>query len=55
MLPLYIATDGLCGLVVPGWKSSGPGFDSPRYQIFLVVDLKRDTLSLLRINKELLV
>jgi hypothetical protein len=33
---LRIAGDFLCGLVirVPGYRSSGPGFDSRSYQIF---------------------
>jgi hypothetical protein len=38
-----------------GYRSWGPGFDSRRYQIFReVVDLKRGTLSLVRIIEELL-
>jgi hypothetical protein len=47
----------LCGLVVrvPGNRSSGPGFDSRRYQIFWeVVSLERGPLSLLNITEELL-
>jgi hypothetical protein len=48
--------DRLCGLVVrvPGYRSSGPGFDSRRYQIFWeVVGLERGPLSLVRITEEL--
>jgi hypothetical protein len=47
----------LCALVVrvPGYRSRGPGFDSRCWQIFLVVvGLERGSLSLLRINEELL-
>jgi hypothetical protein len=43
--------DRLCGLVVRvhGYRSRGPGFDSPRYQILLeVVGLERGPLSLVR-------
>jgi hypothetical protein len=49
--------DRLCGLVVTvlGYKSRGPGFDSRRYKIFLVVvGLERGPLSLVRITEELL-
>jgi hypothetical protein len=48
-------TDRLCGLVVrvPGYRSRGPGVDSPRYQIFCeVVGLERGPLSLVRIIGE---
>jgi hypothetical protein len=48
--------DGLCGLVVIvlGYRSRGPGFDSRLYQIFCeVVGLERGQLSLLRIIEEL--
>jgi hypothetical protein len=54
---MCIITDRLCGLVVrvPGYRSKGPGFDSPRYQIFWeVVGLERGPLSLVRITEELL-
>jgi hypothetical protein len=47
----------LCGSVVrvPGCRARGPGFDSQHYQLFWVpVDLERDSLSLMRINEELL-
>jgi hypothetical protein len=32
---IYIITDHLCGLVVrvPGYRSTGSGFDSLRYQV----------------------
>jgi hypothetical protein len=46
----------LCGLVVrvPGYRSRGSEFNYQRYQIFsVVVGLKRDELSLVRINEEL--
>jgi hypothetical protein len=49
--------DRLCGLVVrvPGYRSTGPGFDSRRYQILWeVVGLERGPLSLVRIIEELL-
>jgi hypothetical protein len=40
---------------VPGYKSGGPTFDSRQYQIlWVVVGLERGTLSLVRINEELL-
>jgi hypothetical protein len=40
---------------VPGYRSSGPRFDSRRHQIFLdVVGLERGLLSLVRIIEELL-
>jgi hypothetical protein len=50
-------SDRLRGLVVrvPGYRSTGPGFDSQRYQIFSeVVGLERGPLSPMRIIKELL-
>jgi hypothetical protein len=50
-------SDALCGLVVrvPGYRSRGPGFDSPRYQIFLeLVGLERGPLSLVSSIEELL-
>jgi hypothetical protein len=33
---IYTIPDRLCGLVVrgPGYRSIGPGFDSPHYNIF---------------------
>jgi hypothetical protein len=40
---------------VPGYRSSDPGFDYWRYQIFFVaVCLERGPFSLVRINEELL-
>jgi hypothetical protein len=48
--------DRLCGLVVrvPGYRSTGPGFDFRRYQILWdVVGLERSPLSLVRIVEEL--
>ena len=47
----------LCGLVirVSGYRYTGLGFDSRRYQIFwVVVGLERGPLSLVRSNEELL-
>jgi hypothetical protein len=47
----------LCGLVVrvPGYRSSGPGFDFQRYQIlWQVVGLDRGPLSLVSTTEELL-
>jgi hypothetical protein len=47
---------GLSNLVVrvPGYRSTGPGFDSRRYHIFWeVVCLERGPLSLVRITEEL--
>ena len=49
--------DRLCGLVVrvSGYRDRGLGFDSRRYQIFLVVvGLERGPLSLVRSIEELL-
>jgi hypothetical protein len=49
--------DRFCGLVtrVPGYRTRGPGFDSRRYHIFLVVvGLERAALSLVKITEELL-
>jgi hypothetical protein len=49
--------DRLCGLVVrvPGYRSTGPGFDSQRCKIFWeVVGLERGPLNLVRIIDELL-
>jgi hypothetical protein len=49
--------DRICGLVVrvPGYRSSGPGFVSRRYQIFWeVVDLERGPLGLVSTIEELL-
>ena len=49
--------DRLCGLVVrvSGYRYRGLGFDSRRYQIFLVVvGLERGPLSLVRSTEELL-
>jgi hypothetical protein len=54
---VHIYIDHLCGLVVrvPGYKSTGPGFDSQHYQIFWeVVGLERGPLSLVSITEELL-
>jgi hypothetical protein len=39
---------------LPNYTPRGIGFDSRRYQIFLVVGLERSLLSLVRINEELL-
>jgi hypothetical protein len=52
----YLSRDRLCGLVVTvyGYRSSGSGFDSQRYQISLkVVGLERGPLSLVRLIEEL--
>jgi hypothetical protein len=48
--------DCFCGLVVrvPVYRSRGSGFDSRRYQIFWVVGLERDPLSLVSTIEELL-
>jgi hypothetical protein len=58
---LYKCNNGIiilsfCGLVVrlPGYISRGLGFDSWRYQIFLVSGLNRGPLSLVRINEVIL-
>jgi hypothetical protein len=49
------SSDRLSGPVVRLPGSRGPGFDSRRYQIFCVaVGLQRGTLSLVKINDELL-
>jgi hypothetical protein len=53
----FPGSDRLCGLVVglSGSRTRGPGFDSGRYQIFCIaVSLERASLSLVRINEELL-
>jgi hypothetical protein len=50
------APDRLCGLTVgvPDYRSTGPGFDSRRYHIFVVVvSVERGSLSLVRITEEL--
>jgi hypothetical protein len=40
---------------VPNYRSGGPAFDSPCYQIFCVaVGLERDPFSLVKITEELL-
>jgi hypothetical protein len=48
--------DRLCGRVVrvPDYRPRGPGFDSPRYQIFWDVGLEWGPLSLVMIIEELL-
>jgi hypothetical protein len=49
--------DRLCCLEisVPAYRSRGPGFDSRRFQILLVVmGLELGPFSLMRINEELL-
>jgi hypothetical protein len=53
---VYIFLDRHCDLVVivPDYRSRGPGFDSRRYQTFCeVVSLERGPLSLVRIIEEL--
>jgi hypothetical protein len=55
-MSLHVEFDRLCDLVVlvPGYRSRGPGFDSRLYQIFWkVVGLERGPLSLVRITEEL--
>jgi hypothetical protein len=55
-LPNCYTPDRLCGLVVrvPGYRSTGHGFDSRRYQIFReVVGLERGPLSLVIITEKL--
>ena len=54
---MLYSNDRLCGLVVrvSGYRYRGSGFDSRRYQIFwVVVDLERGPLSLVRSTEELL-
>ena len=56
-ISIYDMSDRLCGLVVrvSGYRYRGLGFDSRRYQIFLVVlGLERGPLSLVRSIEELL-
>jgi hypothetical protein len=49
-----VTTSGLV-VIVPGYRSRGPGFDSRHCQIFReVVGLERGPLSLVRITEELL-
>jgi hypothetical protein len=53
----YVSIKHLCGLVVivPRYRSKGPGFDSQRYQSFWeVVGLERGPLSLLSTIEKLL-
>jgi hypothetical protein len=52
----YDTVDRLCGLVVrvSGYRYRGLGFDSRRYQIFLVEGLERGPLSLVRSIEDLL-
>jgi hypothetical protein len=55
--PLFMTKDRLCGLMVrvPGYRSSGPGFDSQSYQIsWEVVDLERVPLGPVSTIEELL-
>ena len=57
IVSIYSLKDRLCGLVVSvsGYRCRGLGFDSRRYQIFLVVvGLERGPLSLVRSVEELL-
>jgi hypothetical protein len=45
---LNLSIDRFCGLVVrlPGYRSRGPGIDCRRYQIFWIVGLEWDSLTL---------
>jgi hypothetical protein len=56
LLPFFSFDDRLCGLVVivPGFRTGGPGFDSLYYQIFWIVGLERGPLNLVSTNEELL-